>query len=157
MLCPFLSHFGFQYIASAWSDQHDIDGTGPSPSSVPEIVGPSALSYLNQVAIFRLAQTEMGNADAVPGEAAVSAQSHQNYGVSDALTTHPGRMGTSLQDGSTASGPIVDDPASSVGTFDGVNLQLTEEDYSRMAGEISQYMMWDGNMASNGADAFDWQ
>ncbi|KAM5346005.1 hypothetical protein ACJ41O_011866 [Fusarium nematophilum] len=207
-LCPFLAHFGFPDVSARWKPyQRAVLVPRPPPqSSVSSptgncnqaeddassgIIGPDEISYLNQLATYRLmtvdAQT-LGVNPAPPPEARPDGRSpsrgeirpshhgtiqsqlqnkhaeQQLYGPSfwPELVTASNHMQLEQSAEYPAAGALTDMSAMPPGVLQDLgseaNLDGTVDDeyYQRMAGCISDYITWDGNLSIFGPnDVFE--
>lgn len=125
----------------------------PSSEAV-EVVGPQNTDYLNQIATFRLARNEVDASDtasttsprSLPTRPSVG-QQHADAQLRDVALTHAtastwsGNL-ESTTDIMQANNDFLDPPI----------LPLSQEDYLAMAGEIGDYMNWDGSYLSTDLD-----
>ncbi|OTA81399.1 hypothetical protein M434DRAFT_211175 [Hypoxylon sp. CO27-5] len=173
-LCPFLAHFGFSEVAMEWEP---LRNTGPlfpvvsiHPTPEPddqahtEVVGPREVSYLNQIATFRLARSEISRHQNArppirelsfqggPIDNTVSRQtiSRGNGDLRQSINQHTLQLGAISdvgQNNSTSNDPnnaVANSQNHSPLPTESDFLPLDEAEYLRMAGEISDYMTWNG-------------
>ncbi|KAI1410536.1 fungal-specific transcription factor domain-containing protein [Hypoxylon sp. FL1857] len=175
-LCPFLTHFGFSELAREWEP---LQNTGPlfsitSMHPTPElgdsqghteVVGPMEVSYLNQIATFRLARSEVARHKATrpqtrepyfhgrlaDNSANRQAIRHDNEALLHSINEHTLQSGEIIN--IARNNAISNDPSDPIEmsqshfvppTESNLALPLDEAEYLRMADEISGYMTWNG-------------
>ncbi|KAI0145755.1 hypothetical protein F4776DRAFT_373660 [Hypoxylon sp. NC0597] len=167
-LCPFLAHFGFSELAAEWEPLRNtgplfpITSIHPTPEpgddqSHTEVVGPREVSYLNQIATFRLARSEISRykiSRPQTGEVSFQGGSADNPRGSGDLSYTIGQHTLQLGEITNVSrnNATSNDPANPVEISQshfGLPtepdfLPLDEAEYLRMADEISGYMTWNG-------------
>ncbi|CAM1500608.1 Fc.00g097700.m01.CDS01 [Cosmosporella sp. VM-42] len=169
-LCPFLARFGFSDIANQWQlifQNTDLYAPAQTTDAMPnaEVVGPLATAYLHQIATFRLARREVTDEErkadsrtawslfpsAPPSP--LPEQARLPVRTAKPLTIQPQYQETGFQmlalarqsqrDGipNHVSPMMVRELTQDSGAAEAS--QLDQEQYFRMAEEITEYMTWD--------------
>ncbi|KAL2672211.1 hypothetical protein Neosp_012912 [[Neocosmospora] mangrovei] len=167
-IIPFLHRFGFSDIATYWHPFQNTVLLAPSQSAEDnsEVVGPVETAFLNQIATFRLARreiTEEGRRTGTCTPWSFSSAPPSPRPEQPRLGEAPGppsqpfdesglhmlALAGQSQSEAVASQLIpimMSGPVSSAGAMQGG--LLDQEQYFRMAEEISDYMTWDIALAS---------
>ncbi|RTE84055.1 hypothetical protein BHE90_001437 [Fusarium euwallaceae] len=167
-LVPFLHRFGFSDIATYWQPFQNTVLLAPSQSveDNSEVVGPIETAFLNQIATFRLARREITDEErrtgtctpwsfssAPPSPRPERSRLAQTLGPPSQPFDESGLHMLALAGQSQSEAvtsqllPIMmPEPASTADATQG--LSLDQEQYFRMAEEISDYMTWDIALAS---------
>lgn len=158
-ICPFLVQFGFGHVAAPFiQHQGQIEllsrqNYDPGREAV-EVVGPQNTDFLNQIATFRLARYEVEASDtasttspgAMPTPGPVPTRPLADQGQPESpfrqMTTNQATQSTWDENSGLrpmqANNEYLEPPT----------LPLSQEDYLTMAGEIGDYMNWDGSYLS---------
>ncbi|KAL6355385.1 hypothetical protein LRP88_10974 [Fusarium phalaenopsidis] len=167
-LVPFLHRFGFSDIAMYWQPFQNTVLIAPSQSAEDssEVVGPVETAFLNQIATFRLARREITDEErrtgtctpwsfssAPPSPRPERPRLAQTLGPPSQPFEESGLHMLALAGQSQSEAvasqllPIMmPEPVSTTDATQG--LPLDQEQYFRMAEEISDYMTWDIALAS---------
>lgn len=180
-LCPFLPRFGFDDVASRWGAFQNTALRAPGQEAVAsgsaEVVGPMESSYLNQIATFRLARSELDDHDkggsgwellpSAPSSPRASMSGYNSFSQhAREMLAFPGTDGkgfsqsiapqaepTGIHDMTMPQDmpPMVHEQAGQLEVdtaLPEVQMPFTDQDdYLKMAEELGSYMTWDATVA----------